>query len=149
MEIGPGRRSTSHYDRATAALWPRDCSKSFVVKALDLTSGHVPRVKERRCYRRYPIVATLKYTLLRRNQVVRCGDGRTLNLSSHGVLFLSELALPPGMRVSLSIALPPRFNGEAESRLCVMGRTVRREDRATAVAFERRTLHPPQQKVRE
>jgi hypothetical protein len=115
--------------------------ESLVVIALDLTNEHVARVTERRCHRRYPIVADLKYALLRRNQVVQCGHGRTLNLSSYGVLFLSELALPPGMRVSLSIALPVRFNGEAESRLCVMGRTVRRDDRATAVTFERRTLH--------
>jgi hypothetical protein len=73
---------------------------------------------------------------------VRCGQGKTINLSSHGVLFRSELALPPGMRVKLSIALPPGHNGEFESRLRVMGRTVRyrSEDNSTAVAFERRTL---------
>ena len=91
----------------------------------------------RRIDRRYAISAKLRYELWRDSILLNAGQGQTVNLSSSGVLFESEYALPPGMQIELWIAWPVRLNNTTALNLHVIGRTVRAHDNRTAVKFLR------------
>ena len=76
----------------------------------------------------------LEYKLLNaQREVLKKGAGRTLNLSSGGILFECEGGLPIGATVRLSLTWPVPLNNQVGLNLCVMGRTVRSFGRYTAV----------------
>ncbi len=87
---------------------------------------------DRRANRRYPLEADLEYRLLRDQKVVEMGRGRTLNLSSAGVLFEASGPISPGTRVELSIAWPAPGDLGDRIRLHITGRAVRCQDRIVA-----------------
>jgi PilZ domain len=100
---------------------------------------------ERRSEARYSISLDLKYTLEPASRLALIGHGRTLNLSAHGVLFVSDNALPPGMWIELLIRWPVLLNGEVGLRLHGKGRIVRVQDNRTAVKighYDFRTIGP-------
>ncbi|HEV3199775.1 MAG TPA: hypothetical protein VGZ73_17850 [Bryobacteraceae bacterium] len=106
---------------------------------MDLTSQQSPnsRTIYRRVDRRYPIDAELEYKLIYERNVFETGQGKTINVSSSGILFESERALPPGMEIELSIAWPARLGDAVRLKLCVSGRTVRAQGKCTAVLIQR------------
>ncbi len=75
----------------------------------------------------------LEYKLLDGKKVLKTGVGRTLNLSSSGILFESQEALPTGTSIRLAIEWPARLDNRVGLTLCVMGRTVRSAGTCTAV----------------
>ena len=87
----------------------------------------------RRSHRRYPIYVDLEYKLLDGRQVLKTGAGRTLNLSSSGILFESDEALPPGMSIRLSLNWPAQLNDRVGLTLCINGRTIRSSGRCNAI----------------
>jgi hypothetical protein len=87
---------------------------------------------ERRKDRRYQIEVELEYRLVRRGKVVSTGRGHTVNVSTGGLLFESEHALPAGMEIELAIAWPARIDNVAALKLWVTGRTVRAQGNLTA-----------------
>jgi hypothetical protein len=95
------------------------------------------RKADRRSDRRYPIDAELVYQLVRHGQAVETGHGRTLNVSSSGILFEAACALPRGAPIELSIAWPARLGDVVALKLCVTGRTVRCQNNCTAVLIQR------------
>ena len=101
----------------------------------------VPRMPlqatERRLNQRFPIGIPLQYKLFRYGRVVNSGKGQTLNLSSGGALIKSEVALPKGLEVELSIAWPARLDGVVGLSLVAVGKIVRIAGSRTAVAFSR------------
>ena len=108
----------------------------------------------RRSHRRYPMQVDLEYKLLDGKKVLKTGAGRTLNLSSSGILFESGESLPIATAIRLSIAWPAQLNDRVGLTLCVMGRTVRSSGNCTAVEilsheFRTRPLHAQQQSVKE
>jgi hypothetical protein len=109
---------------------------------MDLISQRSPtsRTIQRRVDRRYPIDAALEYKLIQDRQVFETGHGKTINVSSSGILFESQRALPPGMEIELSIAWPARISDTVAMKLCVSGRTVRAQDNCTAVKILQHTL---------
>jgi hypothetical protein len=99
---------------------------------------HIPyRANERRLARRYAIEAPLQYRLMARGEVIGRGRGRTVDISSSGILFEAERTLPPQRIIHLSIDWPVRRDGEGTMELHVAGRTVRRRGRRSALAMER------------
>ncbi len=88
---------------------------------------------DRRANRRYPLEADLEYRLLREQKVVEMGRGRTLNLSSTGVLFEAAAPISPGTRVELWIIWPAPAEQTGRIRLYVAGRAVRCHGRVVAV----------------
>ena len=80
---------------------------------------------DRRQDRRYPIELELKYKLIRRKRVLETGVGRTLDLSSGGILFEADRPLPVGLNVELLITWPVLLHNIAPMRLLVGGRVVR------------------------
>ena len=88
---------------------------------------------ERRADRRYGILLDLKWKLVRRRRVLETGVGRTVDLSSSGILFNAGRHLPEGLNVELSIAWPVLLHNVAPLQLTVAGRIVRCEDCMIAV----------------
>jgi hypothetical protein len=88
---------------------------------------------ERRADRRYGILLDLKWKLVRRRRVLETGVGRTVDLSSSGILFNAGRHLPEGLNVELSIAWPVLLHNVAPLQLAVAGRIVRCEGGVIAV----------------
>ena len=95
---------------------------------MELRSASEP---DRRSGPRHPFEAALQYRLIR-GGMVATGRGKTVNLSSRGVLFLSDKPLAAGMQIELAIAWPACLKGVALT-LHVTGRTVRSQGKCAAV----------------
>jgi hypothetical protein len=80
---------------------------------------------ERRADRRYDIALELRWKLIRRRRVIDTGVGRTIDLSSGGILFETGRELPVGLNVELSIQWPVRLHNVAPLQLIVSGKIVR------------------------
>ena len=65
------------------------------------------------------------------------GLGKTLNMSSGGVLFTTESPLPEGERVELAVSWPAQLNDVLPLKLVAMGRLIRSEESQAAIAIER------------
>jgi hypothetical protein len=82
---------------------------------------------DRRHSDRFPIEREVKYRVLSKRGGEESGDGRTINISSSGVLFTTEHMLLPGRRMELSISWPAQLNNRTALRLVARGRIVRFE----------------------
>jgi hypothetical protein len=91
---------------------------------------------ERRSRPRYPVEAALEYRVIYGRRVAT-GRGKTLNLSSHCVLFQSDQAVAEGARIELEIAWPARLNDVVGLTWHVTGRTVWNQGTSTAVEIWR------------
>lgn len=88
---------------------------------------------DRRYDRRYDIALELRWKLVRRRKVLENGAGRTIDLSSGGILFDAGRPLPVGLNVELSIAWPALLHNIAPMQLVISGRIVRTHGERTAV----------------
>jgi hypothetical protein len=93
---------------------------------------------DQRANGRYPIALDVQYKLLRGDRVISMGSGKTLNISSGGVLLETDQPLPPSGVVELAIQWPFLLREVCSLKLVVRGRIVRRdhETKATAVRNE-------------
>ncbi len=80
---------------------------------------------ERRTDRRYDLRLELRWKLVRRRRVLDTGTGRTLDVSSGGILFDAGRTLPEGLTVEVSVAWPVLLHNAAPLRLVASGRIVR------------------------
>src|SRR6516162_9237728 len=80
---------------------------------------------DRRSDRRYEIALDVRWKLIRRRRVLDAGVGATLDLSSGGILFEAERALPTTGNVELSIAWPVLLHNVSPMQLFVTGKIVR------------------------
>ena len=90
---------------------------------------------ERRFKVRYPLELNVRYQTFGRDDMI-AGVGRTVNLSSTGVLVASSDKMTDGMRLRLTIEWPTLLNGTTPLQLVTFGRVVRAEANAFAVALE-------------
>ena len=88
---------------------------------------------DRRSDRRYRIQLDLRWKLVRRRKVQDTGAGRTIDLSSGGILFEADRPLPVGLNVELSVSWPVLLQHVAPMQLAVSGRIVRTDGRRTAL----------------
>jgi len=91
---------------------------------------------ERRSKGRYPIELELEYKLLKRGRVEWAGVGRTLNISSSGVLVETDRSLLPGALVELSVKWPFLLRGMCALKLVLRGRIVRCHANSKAAAIK-------------
>ena len=101
---------------------------------------------DRRDDRRYDIQLDLRWKLIRRKRVLETGTGRTLDLSSGGILFETDRPLPVGLNVELSVAWPVMLHNVASMQLVISGRIVRAAGQRTAIQMtqhEFRTMGVP------
>jgi PilZ domain len=74
-----------------------------------------PRIglfRERRRSRRFPIEGELRYRTLGRRSEILSGKGKTLNISSSGILFTAGHSLPVGTPLEVSMNWPFHFCNE-------------------------------------
>jgi hypothetical protein len=79
---------------------------------------------DRRHSDRFPIEREVRFRVLNKRGGEETGDGKTLNISSSGVLFTSEHMLLPGRRLELSISWPVQLNNQVALKLVARGRVV-------------------------
>jgi PilZ domain len=101
---------------------------------------------ERRRADRFPIRREVAYKLAGRKGSALEGAGRTVNMSSTGVLFTTEHPLLTGNSVEVSISWPAQINSTAPIRLLARGRVVRSDEHGAAVEIQhtefRTQAHP-------
>ncbi len=111
---------------------------------------------DRRRERRYGIELELRWKLVHRRKVLENGVGRTIDLSSGGILFDARQNLPAGLNVELSVSWPVLLHNVAPLQLVVIGRIVRTDGCHAALRmtqYEFRTIasaperHQPQSRT--
>ena len=91
---------------------------------------------ERRRSSRFPIEREVRYkTLSPRTEVIQ-GAGKTLNISSSGVLFTADHDLPVGTRLEVSISWPAQLNEKCLLNLVARGRVTRQESGHLALQIQ-------------
>lgn len=88
---------------------------------------------DRRAADRFPIEREVRYKVLNRKNADEIGYGKTINMSSNGVLFTTEQYLLPGRRLELSISWPAQLNSTVALKLVARGRVVRCEEGRAAI----------------
>ena len=91
---------------------------------------------ERRDADRFPLDRDVRYRIINRKGGDEVGAGKTLNMSSNGVLFTTDGFLIPGRRVELAISWPAQLNSKVPLKLVARGRVVRSESGVAAVEIQ-------------
>jgi hypothetical protein len=91
---------------------------------------------DRRHSDRFPIEREVRYRVITKRGGDEAGDGKTVNISSSGVLFTSEHILLPGRRLELSISWPAQLNNKCALKLVARGRVVRFEQGRAAIEIQ-------------
>ena len=91
---------------------------------------------DRRHSDRFPIEREVRYRVLSKRSGEEAGEGRTINISSSGVLFTSEHILLPGRRMELSISWPAQLDNKCALKLVARGRVVRFEGGRAAIEIQ-------------
>jgi hypothetical protein len=88
---------------------------------------------DRRADRRYPIALRLQYKLIAKGGVQCLGSGRTINISSRGVLFESDDAMPTSGQIELVLNWPFALQGVCALKLIMRGRILRTQEKTVAL----------------
>ncbi len=91
---------------------------------------------DRRGSDRFPIERDVRYKVLNKKNVDEIGAGKTLNMSSTGILFTAEHLLLPGKRLEVSISWPAQLNNKTPLKLVARGRIIRYEDGSAAMEIQ-------------
>jgi hypothetical protein len=91
---------------------------------------------DRRHSDRFPIEREVRYRVLNKRSGEETGDGKTVNISSSGVLFTSGHMLLPGRRMELAINWPAQLNNKTALKLVARGRVVRFEGGRAAIEIQ-------------
>ncbi len=94
-------------------------------------------VAERRRRRRFDIECELRYRLLDARRHLPQQPGKTLNISSKGILFETNMDLPIGKRVEFSISWPALLDERCRLKMIATGRIVRSESGRAAALIQR------------
>src|ERR1700687_53780 len=95
-----------------------------------------PFAADRRKSTRWPIEREVRYKVVG-GQRGSNGAGKTINMSSGGVLFTIEYALSEKQGIELAVNWPAKLNGAIRLQLVALGRGVRADETQTAIAIER------------
>lgn len=92
---------------------------------------------ERRENSRFPVSEEVRYRIIHAKSLEISGTGKTLNISSGGILFTTEERLPLGKVVELSVNWPARLGGTCPLKFVAIGRVIRAENTRAAARIER------------
>jgi hypothetical protein len=104
------------------------------------------READRRRSDRFAIEREIRYRALNKRGGEEAGEGKTVNMSSSGVLFTAGQILRPGRRIELAIRWPAQLNNKCALKLVARGRVVRFENGLAAMEiqqYEFRTQSSP------
>lgn len=82
---------------------------------------------------RFPIEREVRYRVLNKRSNEDAGDGKTINISSSGILFSSVHVLVPGRKLELAISWPAQLDNKTALKLVARGRVVRFEHGRAAI----------------
>lgn len=88
---------------------------------------------DRRSSSRFPIDREVRYRVLNKKGTQDQGTGRTLNMSSAGILFTTDHVLLPGRTVEVAVSWPAQLNNACPLKLVARGRVVRFEPGKAAI----------------
>lgn len=99
---------------------------------------------------RFPIKSELRWTVHNRKYGPLTGKGETVDFSSSGISFRSDVPLSPGCRLELDVDWPVELDGRVPMKLIAMGKVIRVQGHLVCVAIEkkefrtagRRTVRP-------
>ena len=91
---------------------------------------------DRRSSDRFSIEREVRYKVLNKKNGEESGIGKTVNMSSTGVLFTTDQMLLPGRRIEVSISWPAQLNAKCALRLVARGRVVRFDDGKAAMEIQ-------------
>jgi c-di-GMP-binding flagellar brake protein YcgR len=91
---------------------------------------------DRRQSDRFSIAREVRYRVLNKRSGEEVGEGKTVNISSSGVLFTTEQMLLPGRRLELSISWPAQLNNKCALKLVARGRVIRFEEGLAAIEIQ-------------
>jgi c-di-GMP-binding flagellar brake protein YcgR len=91
---------------------------------------------DRRSADRFPIEREVRYKVLSKKSADEAGQGRTINMSSTGILFTTDHMLLPGRRLELAISWPAQLNNQTPLKLVARGRVIRYEDGQAAIEIQ-------------
>jgi hypothetical protein len=91
---------------------------------------------DRRHSDRFPIEREVRYRVLNKRSSEETGEGKTINISSSGVLFTVDHMLLPGRRMELAISWPAQLNNKCALKLVARGRVVRFEGGRAAIEIQ-------------
>src|ERR1017187_7461141 len=103
----------------TNVPYPVSRPKEASVQAIDRTTP-----LERRSKIRYPVSLKVKYRTVGRSNRIS-GVGRTLNMSSGGLLIAADQRPELGAKIELNIEWPSLLNGMVPLQLVAIGKVVR------------------------
>jgi hypothetical protein len=96
------------------------------------------RTPDRRASNRLPIERDVHYKVLGgKKTVTYVGSGKSLNMSSGGVLFTTESGLREGERIELAVSWPAKLDDRISLKLVAIGVLVRSYETQAAMAIER------------
>jgi hypothetical protein len=96
---------------------------------------------ERRAYTRFSIERNIRFRVVGRGPVGLTGSGRTVNMSSGGMLIATDHFLSPGWRIEVEVSGPFQVDDRAFLKLVIMGRIVRSESGAVTLAALKISSH--------
>jgi hypothetical protein len=91
---------------------------------------------ERRQTSRFPIERDIRYRVLNKKSNQESGLGKTVNMSSHGILFTTEHVLLPGRTLEVSVSWPAQLNDACPLKLVARGRVVRFDSGKAAIEIQ-------------
>jgi c-di-GMP-binding flagellar brake protein YcgR len=97
---------------------------------------HQQKTAERRKSDRFPIEREVRYRVLNKRSGEESGEGKTLNISSSGILFTSQHILLPGRRMELAISWPAQLDNKTALKLVARGRVIRFENGRAALEIQ-------------
>ena len=92
--------------------------------------------EERRANNRMDIKQEVRYKVLNGKSSVK-GTGKTIDMSSGGLLITTDSPLTEGDQVELAISWPAQLDGVLPLKLVVFGRVVRADETQAAIILER------------
>lgn len=98
--------------------------------------GAAPEQSGRRANRRYWIALDLRWKLKHGHRALTSGTGKTVNLSSAGLLFECDRTLQAGLLLEVSVAWPVLLRNVAPLQLRILGEVVRTTGRRVAVRIQ-------------
>ena len=94
------------------------------------------READRRRSDRFAIEREIRYRALNKRGGEEAGEGKTVNMSSSGVLFTTTQILRPGRRIELAISWPAQLNSKCALKLVARGRVVRFDNGVAAMEIQ-------------
>jgi hypothetical protein len=93
--------------------------------------------RNRRTAKRYSLELPFAYRQFGRDQCVQEGRGRTMNMSSRGLLVAPDSRISKGQPIELSVQLPPQSQTARGAQLVILGQVLRTGPTGAAIKIVR------------